>query len=84
MKVFDKIYCHKDYIHEGEQWLTNGEKYIIIDIYNKYYMYIIDNQGDRNCISLDKKEDADRYFNDYFYTMKELRKQKLKKLNERR
>jgi hypothetical protein len=83
LKVGDKLYCHTDYI--GGVYdvdfisLYSGEYYHIHSI-DKNSVYIIDRFGTVRHFSLVKTDYESVY--SYFYTINELRKQKLQKLEE--
>jgi len=74
MKVGDKIICKKSMQFEYKKIFEN-KSYTISYIANNY-VYIYDNGG----LVFDRYNKTKQHFYDYFYTEKELRKQKLKKL----
>lgn len=75
MKVGDIVYCKKTY-HKKQSmsiWVTKNRNYtVILDKHQSFC--IIDDEGDENSVILDK------YFNEHFYSEKQLRKMKLEKL----
>jgi hypothetical protein len=73
MKEGDELYCKKSIY----RWITSGKTYKIIHIYSESPI-IIDDEGDENDFSLVKEYKME----DYFYTLKDFRKQKLMKINE--
>jgi hypothetical protein len=83
MKVGDKLYCHREFHLEDEnKWFTVGKIYIVIDIIDDS-LIIEDDEEDGNAFSYKSSNDW-KYFGDYFYSNKDYRKEKLKKLNQMR
>lgn len=70
MKVHDKLYC----FNPINNVITLGKSYSIVGEYQDYYEIINDNNK-IHYFSFDKYED-------FFITIEELRKQKLKKIQE--
>lgn len=83
MKEGDKLYCKKNYefltanrftIGKLRLWFIKDKMYEIHLNHKTNTPYLIDEEGDKNDVILT------RYFEEYFYTEKELRKHKLEKL----
>jgi hypothetical protein len=70
MKVGDKLYCKT----KLSTWLTIGKYYTIVKIHPGNIIDIIDDENDVNTFN-------DCNVDIYFLKIKDLRKQKLKKLN---
>lgn len=81
MKVGNKLYCHTEFHLENEtKWFTVGKIYTVIDIIDDS-LIIKDDEEDGNAFSYKSPKDW-KYFGDYFYSNKNYRKEKLKKLNQ--
>lgn len=76
MKIGDKVYCHTDCIFEEtkEQSLSKYKRYEIIQVKNNSFV-ILDDLKSRHEFSFDVYEK-------WLISLKKLRKQKLKKINE--
>lgn len=77
--IGDFIYCHTTIgsMIVSSTWFTKGKKYKIIKGVDDDYIRMIDDEGDNNDIPIIK-------IYEYFYSKKEIRKQKLDKINESR
>lgn len=75
MKVCDSLYCIKDYDLYGDRYFYYGCKYKIIEIdYNLNEIYILFGDGSMRFFI------AGENFKKTFMSIKELRKNKLKKI----
>ena len=70
MKVHDKLYCFNSI--EVDNIITVGKLYCVVGEYDDYYE-ILDDNNRIHYFSFEKYED-------FFITIKELRKQKLEKI----
>jgi hypothetical protein len=74
MKAVDKIYCHTE-----RPGLSVGKLYTLYYVNISGDYYILDDMHSRDYYSFDKYNDW--YYRKWFYTEKNLRKEKIKKLN---
>ena len=74
-----KIYCHTDVIFTDDNSIAvyKGKTYDILEINDEKFI-IRNEQKFLHTFSFDRKKH--HYYGRWFYTMKELRKQKLKKI----
>lgn len=88
MKVGDKFLCKKDWIsvmfNKEDRFLTKGDTYKVklMTVYDNYDMVLFTgDSGFGEWFTYDIKND-EWYLWDFFYTQKEIRKMKLKKINK--
>lgn len=82
MKVGDKLYCYNS---ESDTSINVGKTYIIFELQNdavEFSISITDDEGYEDWFSIDKW--SSWYYGNYFYTLNELRKNKLEKINKRK
>lgn len=88
MKVGDNLYCIKDYISVGKIVNTKGQIYKIIDIRDFYYISVNTNyKNDSLCDSnnfIIGNNTPEYNLYEFFIDLKESRKLKLEKINEKR
>lgn len=80
LSIGTRLLCKKDYFAGDDENFTKGTIYVISDTYQEYFV-IHDNKG----IRWDFDETLDGSFfsiENYFYTLKEVRKMKLDCINE--
>ena len=77
MKVGDKLYCYNSVDHE----ITTGKVYIIT-FYDIFSLRIIDDNGLVDWFIIDENDSHYHYYKRNFYTLKEYRKLKLKKIQD--
>lgn len=86
MKVGDKIYCYNNNVPNEPYSFRIGCSYRILDIVEQYsntYFYIENEYARKKWYSstiFSDRESDQKNINNHFYTLKELRKDKLKKL----
>ena len=76
MKEGDKVYCHKNDYHMFDHPLFIKDNYYTVSTITKNVIYIKEHENDQFGVSFEIED-----FEEYFCTLKEHRKQKLKKLN---
>ena len=79
MEIGDKVYCKKE---RDVIDITLGRSYIL-SIVNTNYISINNNKGLLFSFGTIKYYGYGNYFNDYFYTEKEMRKLKLEAIENR-
>lgn len=82
LKKGDKVFCKKDY---GILFYEN--KMYVIESFSQYdkfsFVWVCGNKLENRIFAVRfTVDDTSATFGDYFYTMKEYRKMKLKKINE--
>jgi predicted methyltransferase len=87
MKVGDKVHCKKSRVFGDEFVYIKEKTYVITEIKNNFVYVSSSICGTKiesflMIIKCNKKKPVYYKFYDYFFTEQELRKQKLKRLNE--
>jgi len=83
MKVGDKLYCHTGCKMRpfNNETLTIGKLYIVINIYEiENGFIIIDDENDEHSFSI-LPQDYDNGYKDFFYTISDIRRKKIRELN---
>ena len=84
LKVGDRLLCKKEkcIIHDIDQKFVIGKYYTIVGKSKFYYVRILDCFGFGGWYSIVYINKRSKYIWDYFYTLREVRKLKLKQLNK--
>ena len=83
LKIGDILYCHTERIILFRPMITVGKSYNIIIKHNNEYFYIIDDDGENLFFMIDDKDANHHPYTDFFrLNIKEMRREKLKKINE--
>jgi hypothetical protein len=85
MKIGDKLYCHTPRNYRCDNDISADQIYTVMNIDDKKYngIYIYGPIYCESWFSLSEDSTVYEYYGLYFHTLKEYRKLKLEKLNEK-